>query len=283
MSILTSRGLRSRGSLTVWISLTAGKLVNWDAPRPRRRQPGRQRKYSNHAIETAVTLGMVFHLSSRQSEGLLRSLFALMKLDNDVPDHTTISRRKPKLGKVPFYQVKQKTPLHILLDSSGLAVHAGQLRRAQKSRDYRKLHLCVDEQSGEVVAGELTSKRARDSSRVASLVGQSDSPISSARADTGASSKLLRPRNQGLTLRLNSGPKTAKLRRYAQRCCLPRLTWRPCHSGDVSAPRRPGVGERRFAAASDGAEERAPTPTARRHGTGFLGCPSSSCAKTQPF
>ena len=66
-----------------------------------------------------------------------------------------------------------------------------------------------------------------------------------------ASSKLLRPRNQGLTLRLNSGPKTAKLRRYARRCCLPRLTWRPCHSGDVSAPRRPGVGERRFAAASD--------------------------------
>ena len=28
-------GLRNRGSLTVWISLTAGKLVNWDAPRPR--------------------------------------------------------------------------------------------------------------------------------------------------------------------------------------------------------------------------------------------------------
>ena len=45
-------GLRNRGSLTVWISLTAGKLVNWDAPRPRRRKPGRQRKYSNHAIET---------------------------------------------------------------------------------------------------------------------------------------------------------------------------------------------------------------------------------------
>ena len=89
-----------------------------------------------------------------------------------------------------------------------------------------------------------------------------------------ASSRLLRPRNQGLTLRLNSGPKTAKLRRYAQRCCLPRLTWRPCHSGNVSAPRRSGVGERRFAAASDGAEERAPTPTVRRHGTGILGCSS---------
>jgi len=38
-------GLRDRGSLTVWISLTDGKLVNWDAPRPRRRKPGRQPKY----------------------------------------------------------------------------------------------------------------------------------------------------------------------------------------------------------------------------------------------
>ena len=68
---------------------------------------------------------MVFHLSSRQSEGLLRSLFALMKLDNDVPDHTTISRRKAKLGKVPFYQDKQKTPLHILIDESSKLGFAG--------------------------------------------------------------------------------------------------------------------------------------------------------------
>ena len=33
------------------------------------------------------------------------------------------------------------------------------------------------------------------------------------------------------------------------------------------------------AAASDGAEERAPTPTARRHGTGFLGRPSRFVAR----
>ena len=61
--------LRSRGSLTVWLGLTDGKLANWDAPRPKRRKPGRQPKYSDHAIETAVTLGMVFGLASRQTEG----------------------------------------------------------------------------------------------------------------------------------------------------------------------------------------------------------------------
>ncbi len=92
-------GLRARGSLTVWLGLTDGKLAHWDAPRPKNRKPGRQRKYSNHAIETAVTLGKVFHLASRQSEGLLRSLFALLNLDNDVLsalEGQLVARRSPR-------------------------------------------------------------------------------------------------------------------------------------------------------------------------------------------
>ena len=91
-------GLRARGSLTVWLGLTDGKLANWNSPRPTRRKPGRQRKYSNHAIETTVTLGLVFGLASRQTEGFLRSLLTLLNLDNDVPDHSTISRRKARLA-----------------------------------------------------------------------------------------------------------------------------------------------------------------------------------------
>ena len=43
-------GLRDRGSLTVWLDLTDGKLANWDAPRPKRRKPGRQPKYSDHGV-----------------------------------------------------------------------------------------------------------------------------------------------------------------------------------------------------------------------------------------
>lgn len=178
------QGLRARGSLTVWISLTDGKLANWDAPRPTTRKPGRQRKYSNHAIETAVTLGMVFRLASRQTEGFLRSLLALLHLDNEVPDHTTISRRKARLGKVAFYESQGKTPVHILIDSSGLNVHVGQMRKAPKNRDYRKLHVAVDELTGDVVACALTSKSARDAARVPALLRQVDRGIASARADT---------------------------------------------------------------------------------------------------
>ncbi len=84
-------GLRNRASLTVWIRLVDGKLADWDAKKSTRPKGGRPRKYSNHAIETAITLGMVFHLASRQTEGFLESLFVLLGLTNDVPDHTTIS------------------------------------------------------------------------------------------------------------------------------------------------------------------------------------------------
>jgi len=46
---------------------------------------------------------MVFHLALRRTEGFLRSLFALLGLDCRGPDHTTISRRARKLGKLSVH------------------------------------------------------------------------------------------------------------------------------------------------------------------------------------
>ena len=62
-------GLRNRGSLTVWISAHRRHACELGRTHvPSRSFPGRQQSStSNHAIETAATLGIVFHLSSRQS------------------------------------------------------------------------------------------------------------------------------------------------------------------------------------------------------------------------
>ena len=234
-------GLRARGSLTVWLGLTDGKLANWNSPRPTRRKPGRQRKYSNHAIETTVTLGLVFGLASRQTEGCLRSLLTLLNLDNDVPDHSTISRRKARLGKVASYERRTVKPVHLLIDSNGLSVHVGQLRTPPKARDYRKLHLAVDEQTSDVVACELTSKRARDASRVASLVGQIERPIASAKADaaydTGdvyttlenhrahRSPKVLIPPRTGAQLALDSAGTRQRNRNIRARSRVGKRKW----------------------------------------------------------
>jgi hypothetical protein len=174
-------GLRQRGSLTAWIS--EDELVTWGPLARSRRKPGGQQRYSNQAIETALTVGMVFHLALRQTEGFLRSLFALLGLDCRVPDHTTISRRARKLGKLPIRSASGAKPVHILVDSTGLKVHIGNLRQPPKTRDWRKLHVSVNAPTGEVIACDLTSKRASDAARMPTLLKQIDSPLASLRAD----------------------------------------------------------------------------------------------------
>ncbi|PZM15813.1 transposase, partial [Rhizobium tubonense] len=82
-------GLRRRGGLTLW--LTPEALAMWSAPR--RKTRGGQPRYSDLAIETALSLGMVFGLRLRQAEGFLKSILQLMGLALPVPDHTTLSRR----------------------------------------------------------------------------------------------------------------------------------------------------------------------------------------------
>jgi hypothetical protein len=48
----------------------------------------------------AVDPGLVYHLALRQAEGFLRSLASRLELDLPIPDHTTLSRRARKLGKI---------------------------------------------------------------------------------------------------------------------------------------------------------------------------------------
>jgi hypothetical protein len=174
-------GLRQRGSLTVWIS--EEELRGWGPPERGQRKPGGQQRYSNHAIEMALTVGMVFHLALRQTEGFLGSLFALLGVDCRGPDHTTISRRARKLGKLPVCSAAGNKPVHILIDSTGLKIHVGNLREPPKDRDWRKLHLAVNALTGDVIACDATSKSARDASRVPALLKQIGSPLASASAD----------------------------------------------------------------------------------------------------
>ena len=64
------RGLRSRGDVTIWLSEDA--IAAWIPPKNGLR--GGQRRYSNLAIRTALTLRVVFGLPLRQTEGFLDSL-----------------------------------------------------------------------------------------------------------------------------------------------------------------------------------------------------------------
>ena len=108
------RALVRRGDITLWLSADA--IDAW-TPRPSGRRGG-QRKFSDQAIETALTLRLVFGLPLRQAEGFLRSVLSVMRVDLDTPDHTTLSRRSQHLA-IEFHRVPANEPLHLIVDSSG--------------------------------------------------------------------------------------------------------------------------------------------------------------------
>ncbi len=172
-------GLRRRGDLTVWLSDDA--INSWRAPPSGK--PGGQRTYANIAIEAALTIRMVFHLPLRQTEGFLRSLAEMLEVELPIPDHTTLSRRLKTLGELSFRAVASHRPIHLFIDSTGLRIHVGNLRKSPKHRAWRKLHLAVDAGSGEIVASDLTSRRTHDCARVPALLGQIDHRVASIAAD----------------------------------------------------------------------------------------------------
>ena len=172
-------GLRRRGDLTVWLSDDA--LDSWRAPASGKTSG--QRTYADIAIEAALTIRMVCHLPLRQTEGFLRSLAQVLEVEIPVPDHTTLSRRLKKLGEIQFRRLATDRPIHLLIDSTGLRVHVGHLRKPPKNRAWRKLHLAVDASTGEIVTSHLTGRRTPDCARVPALFEQIEDPVASISAD----------------------------------------------------------------------------------------------------
>ena len=111
------RALVGRGDITLWVSSEA--IATWEPVGVGTR--GGQQKYSDVAIETALTLRLLFHLPLRQAEGFLQSLFGMMGIDLAALDHTTLSRRGQHLD-LTRVRVPTGKGLHLIVDSTGLSI-----------------------------------------------------------------------------------------------------------------------------------------------------------------
>jgi Transposase DDE domain len=176
--------LRQRGSLTVWFSDEA--IEGWRAaPRTTR---GGQPWYSPLAILTALTLRAVFRLALRQTEGLIGSVLHLLGLDLAALDHTTLCRRAETL-EVPRPRPRREgEAVHLLVDSTGLKLcGAGEWllekHGTKTRRSWRKLHIGMDAETGQIVAAALTTNDVGDGSQVGPLLDQVAAPVVSFTAD----------------------------------------------------------------------------------------------------
>ena len=176
------RALVRRGDVTLW--LTPDAIATWAAAGVGRRSG--QLQYSDLAIETALTLSLIFHLPLRQTEGFLTSIFGMLGVDLTAPDHTTLSRRGQHLA-LALRRARPGTSLPLIVDSTGLSIvgegewaaakHGGRGRRG-----WRKLHLGVDG-SRVIVACALTEPTADDAMTGISLVDEVDGHLTRVTAD----------------------------------------------------------------------------------------------------
>ena len=175
--------LVQRGDITLWI--TSAAIKAWTAKSSGQR--GAPRKYSDLALETALTLRLVFRLPLRMAEGFLRSLLAMMDLTLEAPDHTTLSRRGKGL-RVELGLVSSKKPIHLIIDSTGLSIvgeaeWAAAKHAKRGKRGWRKLHLGVD-RSGQILAQVLTDRSGDDASTGVEIIEGISGKLASMTGDT---------------------------------------------------------------------------------------------------
>ena len=157
--------LKLRGSITFWLSDDI--MEAWYAQPSGKR--GAQQRYSDIAIETALTLRSVFGQVPRQTEVFGKFLLDLMSVDLDAPDHITLSRRSSGLNVILPKKFQRDESITIAVDSTGLKIYgAGEWCETKhglsRRKQWRKLHITLNTSTLEVVEASLTDNRVGDPS-----------------------------------------------------------------------------------------------------------------------
>jgi Transposase DDE domain len=159
----------------------------WEAAPTGKR--GRQTDYSDGAIQTCLTMKVLFGMALRQTTGFVESLLHLIDLDWAVPNFSTLSRRQKTL-KVNIPYRGSAGPLHLLIDSTGIKVEGkgewnARKHGGTKRHVWRKIHIGIDEQTLEIRAVEFTTSDVGDAPMLPELLDQipPDQEIASVTAD----------------------------------------------------------------------------------------------------
>ena len=159
-----NQSLVNRGSITFWFDEDA--ITEWYSVE-RTGKPGRPDTYSDNAIRCGLMIKSVFRVALRALQGLVQSLIQILGLDIVCPHYSVFSRRGKDL-QVPMRKLlKPGEKLNVVFDSTGVKVFGeGEWKVRKhgysKRRTWRKVHvgMCVD--TGQVVVGAMTTNNVSD-------------------------------------------------------------------------------------------------------------------------
>ena len=181
-----NKALADRGSITFWFDQQA--IQSW-LNRDRYGKRGKPRTYGDACVLCMLVLKSVYHLPQRATYGMVCSLLQLMNLDLPVPHPTILSRRAGSLD-VALPRQKKDGPLHVLVDATGLKVYGEGEWKVRthgigKRRAWRKLHIAMDAESGEILATVCTTSNVGDKEVLPNLLGQITGEVEQLTGDGG--------------------------------------------------------------------------------------------------
>ena len=158
------QSLVNRGSITFWFNEAA--IAKWYSVE-RSNQPGRPDTYSDDAIRCGLIIKAVFRTALRALQGFLQSIIKILGLDLVCPHYSVFSRRARGL-QIPMRRfLKPGEKLNVVFDSTGLKVYGeGEWKVRKhgysKRRTWRKVHVGMCVETGQVVVSAITSNDVSD-------------------------------------------------------------------------------------------------------------------------
>ncbi len=181
-----NESLVNRGRLIFHITDEA--IRQWEETE-RDKKRGRPKKFSDIAIETTLTLGQVFRLLLRSTEGLMSDILSRLHSSCTSPDYSTLCIRGKTL-KVDIRVRPIRENVHLVVDSTGIKVYGeGEWKVRKhgwsKHRTWLKVHLGADEKTGDIVVGEVTGNDVHDGTMLPVLLWQipEETPITQCSGD----------------------------------------------------------------------------------------------------
>jgi IS5 family transposase len=136
---------------------------------------GRAQRYADDYIEAVLAVKLMQRCSLRAAEGYVRAILVLLKLAVPTPDHTTLSRRARKLEVALGARLDPNKRYVLVADSTGLKVFGEgewktKVHGTNIHRTWRKVHLVVDRESGQIIEVVTTENGTGDAATVQQML-----------------------------------------------------------------------------------------------------------------
>jgi hypothetical protein len=159
-----NQSLVNRGSITFWFSKD---VTNGWYSAKRTLKQGRPETYSDDAIRCGLMIKAIFRIPLRMLQGFVASLIEMLGLKLACPNYSVFCRRARGL-KIPIRRLlKPGEHLNVIFDSTGMKVFGeGEWKVRKhgysKRRTWRKVHVGVCADTGQVVVSAMTSNDVSD-------------------------------------------------------------------------------------------------------------------------